>query len=74
MKSASADLESKKFINDGHVGLLQAMLAVVGILAVELLGKGPWWEAPFTARAPLGSLLDLRMHRTCLVTSVEGRC
>lgn len=56
------------------MGLLQAMLAVVGILAVELLGKGPWWEAPFTARAPLGSLLDLRMHRTCLVTSVEGRC
>ncbi|BDA49428.1 Photosystem I chlorophyll a/b-binding protein 5, chloroplastic [Coccomyxa sp. Obi] len=25
-----------------------AMLAVVGILAVEFLGKGPWWQAPFT--------------------------
>ncbi|KAK9904828.1 hypothetical protein WJX75_003427 [Coccomyxa subellipsoidea] len=24
-----------------------AMLAVVGILAVEFLGKGPWWKAPF---------------------------
>jgi hypothetical protein len=23
------------------------MLAVPGILAVEALGKGPWWEAPF---------------------------
>jgi hypothetical protein len=26
---------------------MQAMLAVVGILAVEFLGKGPWWKAPF---------------------------
>ncbi|BDA49427.1 Chlorophyll a-b binding protein 8, chloroplastic [Coccomyxa sp. Obi] len=24
-----------------------AMLAVPGILSVEALGKGPWWEAPF---------------------------
>lgn len=24
-----------------------AMLAVLGILSVELLGKGPWWSAPF---------------------------
>lgn len=27
---------------------VQAMLAVLGILAVEFLGKGPWWQAPFT--------------------------
>lgn len=26
------------------------MLAVPGILSVEALGKGPWWEAPFKVR------------------------
>lgn len=25
-----------------------AMLAVVGILVTEYLGKGPWWEAPWS--------------------------
>jgi hypothetical protein len=27
-----------------------AMLAVPGVLAVEAIGKGPWWQAPFTVR------------------------
>ncbi|KAK9806766.1 hypothetical protein WJX72_001808 [[Myrmecia] bisecta] len=26
-----------------------AMLAAVGVLAIEYLGKGPWWTAPYTA-------------------------
>ena len=29
-----------------------AMLAVVGILTVEALGRGPWWQAYNTVRAP----------------------
>ncbi len=28
------------------------MLAVPGILSVEALGKGPWWEAPFKVILP----------------------
>ncbi|CAL8471624.1 g11166 [Coccomyxa elongata] len=32
-----------------------AMLAVVGILTVEYLGKGPWWTAPVAAAIPVGT-------------------
>lgn len=36
----------------------QAMLAVVGILTVEYLGKGPWWTAPVAVcRRPLVILI-----------------
>jgi hypothetical protein len=31
-----------------------AMLAVVGILTVEVLGRGPWWQAYNTGRWPVG--------------------
>ncbi|EIE21803.1 chlorophyll a/b-binding protein [Coccomyxa subellipsoidea C-169] len=32
-----------------------AMLAVVGVLTVEFLGKGPWWTAPAAAAIPVGT-------------------
>ena len=43
-----------------------AMLAVVGILTVEALGRGPWWQAYNTVRRRLACISYSLMVQYCV--------
>jgi hypothetical protein len=48
-----------------------AMLAVVGILNVEALGRGPWWQAYNTVRSPERACLS-DLHLTVADPNKDG--
>jgi len=56
------------------------MLAVVGILTVEFIGKGPWWTAPVAVRGQFFTALPTvfesksAKHQCRLRATEQKRC